>query len=85
MWVSTDEEVPFFQFTPVIDCGDPSFGGSVFGVNLIWLETFNLQNEVDTVDKSDDEIGFIEARYAVMFIGNAELEVIVAYIALYNF
>ena len=84
LWISTDKEIPFLQFAPVIDCGDPSSGSSVFGVNLIRLKAFNLRNEVDTVCESDDKIGFVEMGYAVVFVRDSETEMIVSHITFYN-
>ena len=52
MGASKVSEIPFFEFAPGVDCGDPPFGGGVFGENSIRLKTFDLQNEMDTVCES---------------------------------
>ena len=57
----------------------------MFGEDLIGFKSLNLQNEVDTVCESDDEIGFVEVRYAVVFIRDTESEVVVTDITFDNF
>ena len=40
---------------------------------------------MDTVCESENKIGFVEVRYAIVFIGNTESEVIVSDITFYKF
>ena len=85
LWIVADVELPFAEFSPIIDSRNPPLRTLVFGKDLFRFKTFDFQKEMNSVRESDDEIGFVSVRNTGVFIRNAQPKMVIPDIALYIF